>query len=206
MAATEARLDTIDVVLRQLAATRPLELAAVLLGFAYIALAIRQRRLCWLAGGLSTALYILVFLDARLYLQSVLQVLYVVLAAYGWWEWGRDATAGSGIAIRRWSLLRHAAVIGLVASATALTAPMLYAWTDAAAPWADAAGTWASVAATWMMVRKVAANWIWWIGVDAGLAWLYASQGLAFTAVLYLAFALLAVAGWWAWRSGSRLA
>lgn len=197
---------TIDVLVRQLAATRPLELAAVLLGFAYIALAIRQRRLCWLAGGLSTALYILIFLDARLYLQSALQVLYVLLAAYGWREWGRDATAGSGIVVRRWSLLLHAAVIGLVAGGTALTAPMLQAWTNAAAPWADAAGTWASVAATWMMVRKVAANWIWWIGVDAGLAWLYASQGLAFTAVLYLAFALLAVAGWWAWRSGSRLA
>ena len=74
-------MDTIDVLVRQLVATGPLELAAVLLGFAYIALAIRQRRLCWLAGGLSTALYILVFLDARLYLQSALQVLYVVLAA-----------------------------------------------------------------------------------------------------------------------------
>jgi len=198
-------LDALDAIIGQLLATGPLELAAVLLGFAYIALAIRQRRLCWLAGGLSTALYIVVFLDARLYLQSVLQVLYVVLAAYGWWEWGRGATEGAGIVVRRWGPALHAAVVGLVAVATAITAPMLQAWTDAAAPWADAAGTWASVAATWMMVRKVAANWIWWIVVDAGLAWLYASQGLAFTAILYAAFALLAVAGWWAWRGGRPL-
>lgn len=199
-------MDTVESVTRHLEATGPLELAAVLLGFVYIVLAIRQRRLCWLAGGLSTALYIVVFLDARLYLQSALQGLYVLLAAYGWWEWGRDAGAGPDIMVRRWRPLRHAVVIGLVVAITATTAPALAAWTDAASPWADAAGTWASVAATWMMVRKVAANWIWWIVVDAGLAWLYASQGLAFTAVLYLAFALLAGAGWWAWRTGGRLA
>lgn len=199
-------MDALDAIIGQLLATGPLELAAVLLGFAYIALAIRQRRLCWLAGGLSTALYIVVFLDARLYLQSALQGLYVWLAAYGWWEWGRGDAEKPGIVVRRWSLKRHAAVFGLVAAATAITASMLQAWTDAAAPWADAAGTWGSVAATWMMVRKVAANWIWWIVVDAGLAWLYASQGLAFTAILYVAFALLAVAGWWAWRGGRPLA
>lgn len=194
-------MDTIDDAVRQLAVTGPLELAAVLLGFGYIALAIRQRRLCWLAGGLSTALYILVFLDVRLYLQSALQVLYVSLAIYGWREWGRDAPAAVGLVVRRWTAIRHLSAIGAVAAATMLTAPMLAAWTDSASPWADALGTWASVAATWMMVRKVAANWIWWIFVDSGLAWLYATQGLVFTAVLFIAFALLAGAGWWSWRA-----
>jgi len=65
---------------RQAEATRPLEAAAVLLGFVYIVLAIRQRRACWVAGGISTALYVLVFLDARLYLQSALQVVYIAMA------------------------------------------------------------------------------------------------------------------------------
>jgi len=199
-------LPLLESFLAQLRAAGPLELAAVLLGFGYIALAIRQRRLCWLAGGLSTALYILVFVDARLYLQSALQVLYVVLAVYGWREWGRDGPATGGLVVRRWTATRHLSAIGAVAAATVLTAPMLSAWTNSAAPWADALGTWASVAATWMMVRKVAANWIWWIFVDSGLAWLYATQGLVFTAVLYVAFALLAGAGWWSWRAARLVA
>lgn len=206
MAASESALPSLDDVAAQLAATGIAELAAVTLGFAYIALAIPQRRLCWVAGGLSTALYIFVFLEARLYLQSALQVLYVGLAIYGWREWGRDSPAGAGLVVRRWVWSRHAAVMATVVLATLASAPLLAAWTDSAAPWADALGTWGSVAATWMMVRRVAANWLWWIFVDSGLAWLYASQGLAFTAVLYLAFAGLAAAGWWTWRRARQTA
>ena len=56
------------------------------------------------------------------------------------------------------------------------------------------------------MIRKVAASWLWWIVVDAGLAWLFASQGLWFTAALYLAFAALAGAGWVAWRRAPQVA
>jgi len=190
----------LDLLARQAASTGRLEALAVLLGFGYILLAIRQRRGCWIAGGLSTALYVLVFLDARLYLQSALQVVYVAMAFYGWREWGRDDQAGSGLSVHGWTLRQHAMAIAATALATLATAPVLAAWSDSAAPWADALGTWASIAATWMMIRKVAANWIWWVVVDAGLAWLFASQALVFTSVLYVAFALLAVVGWLTWR------
>jgi nicotinamide mononucleotide transporter len=49
-------------------AAGPAELVAVALGLAYIVLAIRQQRGCWIAGGASTAIYIAVFIDAGLYL------------------------------------------------------------------------------------------------------------------------------------------
>lgn len=198
--------DPLQQVLRQAAATGPVEIAAVVLGFAYILLAIRQRRSCWIAGGLSTALYTLVFLDARLYLQAILQLVYVLLAVHGWQEWGRDARAGTGPVVRNLGPRIHAAIVAATLAMTALTAPALAAFSDAAAPWADSLGTWSSIAATWLMIRKVAASWLWWILVDAGLAWLFASQGLWFTAALYLAFAALAGAGWVAWRRAPRVA
>lgn len=180
-----------------LAASAP-ELVAVALGFAYMLLAIRQDRRCWVAGGLSTALYVTVFADARLYLQAVLQVLYVLLAVYGWRSW--YAPAGQTAPLRRWTLRQHGLAASSVVAATLLTGPALAAWSDAAAPWADALGTWASVAATWMLARKVAAAWLWWIVIDLGLTTLFASQGLAFTAALYLSYAALGVVGWRAWR------
>lgn len=190
----------------QAAATGPVEAAAVALGFAYILLAIRQRRACWLAGGLSTALYIVVFAEARLYLQAVLQVAYVALAVHGWRQWGRDEREGAGLRVRRPGWRLHATIVAATAILTVLSAPLLAAWSDSAAPWADSLGTWASLAATWLMIRKVAANWLWWIAVDAGLAALFASQGLFFTAILYGAFAALAVSGWLAWRRAPRMA
>jgi len=185
------------VVAQWLAVSMP-ELLAVVLGFTYVLLAIRQDRRCWLAGGLSTAIYVAVFAGARLYLQSVLQVLYVLLAVYGWRAW--SSQAGTAVPLRRWAWRGYGLAALLVTVATLLTGPALQAWSDAASPWADALGTWASVAATWMLARKVAAAWLWWIVIDLGLAWLFATQGLAFTALLYLTFAGLAAAGWLTWR------
>lgn len=198
MAVADAGTQWLQAIAGQLAAASLPELLAVALGIGYVLLAIRQDRRCWLAGGLSTAIYIAVFADARLYLQAALQVLYVLLAIYGWRSW--TAAAGETVPVRRWSLRWHGLAALSVAFATVLTGPALAAWSDAAAPWPDALGAWASVAATWMLARKVAAAWLWWIVIDLGLAWLFASQGLAFTAVLYLAFAALAAAGWRAWQ------
>lgn len=189
----------LEALLAQLAATSPTELAAVACGVAYIVLAIGRRRACWIAGGLSTALYAVVFLQATLYLQSALQVAYVVLSVYGWRQW-TAAGAGGAVEPRRWPARRHAQAALFVLAATLLTAPLLARLTDAAAPWADALGTFASVAATWMMAQRISEHWLWWIAIDAGLAWLFASQQLVFTAALYAAFALMAVAGFVAWR------
>lgn len=195
-----------ETILAQLGATGPLELVAVLLGLVYVVLAIRQVRACWLAGGLSAALYVLVFLESRLYLQSGLQLVYVAMAASGWMTWGREAGRTAGLLTRSWSPSRHVTALAGVALATLVTAPLLAHGSDSVAPWADALGTWASVAATWMMIRRVAAAWLWWIVIDTGLAWLFAAQGLPFTAALYLVFAALAVAGWWQWQRAPQVA
>jgi len=181
-------------------ATSVTELIAVLFGLGYIVLAIGRRRACWIAGGIGTALYVLVFFAARLPLQAALQVIYVAMAAYGWWAWRPEAGAAA-IAPRRWSLWPQLLTAAAVLAATAVTAPLLARLAAAAAPVADALGTWASIAATWMLARRMLESWLWWIVIDSGLALLFFSQGLVFTAALYLAYAVLAVAGWRSWRA-----
>jgi nicotinamide mononucleotide transporter len=193
----------LETLVAQAAATSATELAAVACGVAYIVLAIGRRRACWVAGGLSTALYVAVFLQAGLYLQSALQVAYVVLAVYGWRQW-TAVGAGDALTPRRWPARRHAQAALAVLAATLLAAPLLDRSTDAAAPWADALGTFASVAATWMMAQRISEHWLWWVVIDFGLAWLFASQQLVFTAALYAGFALMAVAGFAAWQRAAR--
>jgi nicotinamide mononucleotide transporter len=176
----------------------PFELVAVALGLAYIVLAIRQHRACWIAGGASTAIYIAVFMNAGLFLQAALQVAYVALSVYGWLAWrsGGDLPARP----QSWTLWKHLLALLAVLFATAVSTPLLAHYTDSPAPFADSLGTWASVAATWLLARRILATWFWWIVVDSGLTALFASQGLAFTAGLYLVYALLAIEGWRAWR------
>jgi nicotinamide mononucleotide transporter len=175
----------------------PAEVAAAAFGVCYIFLAIRGRRACWIAGGISTAIYAAVFYAAGLPMQAALQVVYVALSAYGWHAWrpGPEAPA-----TRRWPLRRHLVALCAVAVATAASAPLAARYALAAAPVADSLGTWASLVATWLLARRFIDNWLWWIAIDTGLAALFAAQGLGATAALYLGYALLAVAGWRSWR------
>ena len=177
----------------------PAELTAVAFGVLYILLAIRERRACWIAGGISTAIYAVVFFKAGLPLQAALQVVYVAMSVYGWLAWKPGSAAATP---RSWPIARHLAALAGVALATAATAPLAAHFALAAAPVADSLGTWASLVATWLLARRIADNWLWWIVIDAGLAALFATQGLAMTAALYLAYSLLAVAGWRSWRRG----
>lgn len=176
----------------------PIEAVAVAAGAAYILLAIRQQRACWLAGGLSTALYVVVFIQAGLPLQAALQVLYVGLSAYGWFAWRPGGEAAPRP--ERWPLRSHLLAVAGVGLATAASVLLLERFPLSAAPLADSLGSWASVVATWLLARRIVDTWIWWIAVDAGLAALFASQGLTGTAALYLAYAVLAIAGWRSWR------
>jgi nicotinamide mononucleotide transporter len=175
------------------------ELAAVAFGLAYVVLAIREHRLCWIAGGVGTAIYGFVFLDAGLPMQAALQIVYVALSAYGWLAWSR-ASAGAR-AVRTWPWPRHLAAAAAIGVATAISSPIAERYALAAAPVADSIGTWASLFATWLLARRVIDTWAWWIAIDAGLAALFARQGLWPTAALYLAYAVLAVAGWRQWRA-----
>jgi nicotinamide mononucleotide transporter len=176
----------------------PAELAAVGFGLAYILLAIREHRACWIAGGISTSIYAGVFLEAGLPMQAALQVVYVAMSVWGYFAWRRDAAAA--VPVRRWRLPRHLLALAGVGLATAISAPLAARYALAAAPIADSLGTWASLVATWLLARRIIDTWYWWILVDTGLSALFASQGLRFTAVLYLAYALLAIAGWRSWR------
>ena len=175
------------------------ELAAVAFGVAYILLAIREHRACWIAGGIGTAIYALVFLDAGLPMQAALQLVYVALSVYGWVAW-RRARADKA-PVRSWPWMRHLAVAAAIAAATAVSAPLIERYALAAAPVADSLGTWASLFATWLLARRIIDTWAWWIVIDAALAALFAQQGLWPTAALYLAYAALAVVGWRQWRS-----
>lgn len=147
-------------------------------------------------------LYAFVFRDAGLPMQALLQIVYVALAVYGWLAWQRDADRN--LAPRRLSARGHLIALGGVLLATAASAPLVARHALATAPVADSLSTWASLFATWLLARRYADNWAWWVVIDTGLAVLFLSQGLSMTAALYLAFAVLAFAGWRRWRRMAR--
>jgi len=176
-----------------------LELAAVVLALAYLILAIRQDRWCWVAGGSSAILYGIIFVGAKLYMEASLQSFYLIMAIYGWLAWGRHA-AGDGLPITRWTTRTHLALAVGVAIGSVTIGGLLGRLTDAAWPVIDSFTTLAALLATYMVARKVLENWLWWIVIDTVSVGLYLSRDLHLTALLFCGYVILAAAGWLAWR------
>ncbi len=187
----------IAALLRSLAATGPVEALAVALGIVYVLLIMRRNRLGWIAGGLSAAIYVLLAARARLPMQSALQGYYVGMAVYGWYNWGRVQRQGDGIGL--WPLPRHLAALLLIALLSLLSARLLARETHAAWPYMDSFTTWVSLLATWLVARMKLENWLYWIAADSVMAYLFAVQGYAATAALFLFYMVIAAFGFRGW-------
>src|SRR5262245_56517763 len=171
----------------------------MLTGVGYAVLAARRDRLCWLSGAVSSACAALLAGLRGLPMQSGLQVLFVGMAVYGWIHWTRDSSAGE-VQVGRWPLNRHlAAAVGCVLLSFA-SARVLASETQAAWPLLDSLTTWFSLLATWLAARARLENWLYWIVIDALLAYLFFIQDAPFVATLFVVYVGVAAAGYVAWR------
>ncbi len=175
------------------------ELAAVLLSIAYILLALREKRSCWYAAGISTAIYTVLFWDVSLLMDSALNAYYLLMAVYGWYQWGHGDN-NRELAIQRFAIGRQLPLLAAIIAASLLSGYFLERHSDAAWPYLDSFTTWASVVTTWMLARKVLENWLYWIVIDVISIYLYIDRGLYLTAVLFAIYTLMALAAYLSWR------
>jgi len=191
----------LDAAVAALAAISAAEWLAVLLAVGYLLLAVRQNAWCWACAIASSAIFLVLFARGGLVMQSVLQVFYVVMGAYGWWAWRRGSRTGTVLPVSRWSRGRHVAAIALLLALAGVNGWIVARAQGGWVPYVDAFVAWVSVLATWMVARKVLENWLYWIVVDSVAAVLYWSQGFHATAVLFVLYVLIAVRGYFAWRA-----
>jgi nicotinamide mononucleotide transporter len=176
------------------------ELSAAVVSAAGVWLTARRSPWCWPVGLVSVIAYAWIFVDARLYSDTVLQVIFAVLILYGWQRWSRHLD-GSGH-VRVAELDTRSATLHLaVGTAAALALGYaMHRYTDASLPWLDAALTAFSLVAQWWQARRHAAAWWLWIVVDVIYVGEYVYKSLPITAVLYAGFVVLAAIGLRAWR------
>ncbi len=191
--------ELLGLIAEQFRANSWLELTAVVLAIAYLLLAVRENSLCWYAAFVSTAIFLVIFWRVKLYMESALQVYYLAMAVYGWYQWTRGGTSQHGIAITVWTLRTHAITIAVIAVATMVSGYLLGQYSDARLPYVDSFTTWASIITTYMVARKVLENWIYWFVIDSVAIFLYLDRGLYFTTLLFVAYVIIVVFGWFAW-------
>ena len=176
------------------------EILAVVFGIISVYLSTREHIWSWPTALVNVALYFIVFLEAKLYADMGLQVIYFALSLYGWYEWlygGENRTELHVSRVTR-SLGLRLLLIGLASAA--LLGTMLARFTDASLPYLDSATTSTSLVAQWMMTRKILENWAVWVVVDVVYVGMFIFKKLYLTAGLYAVFLVLAVMGFIQWK------
>lgn len=177
----------------------PLEISANLIIAVSILLAGRNSVHTWWSGILGCSLFAFVFLDSRLYADTVLQAFFVITSVVGWWQWlhGRqgEALPVTDLPVHKllWQLL--AGTLGALGYGF-----LLHRFTDAYAPFLDSAVLAFSIVAQLLMMRRHVQSWPFWLLVNSIAVPLYASRGLYLTSVLYAVYWINALVSWRHWR------
>lgn len=181
----------------------PVEIVAALISAVAVWLMAVRHPLCWLAGLVSVIVYAGIFIHARLYSDALLQGVFALLLAYGWWHWKRSRGADAArLDVRAATLREYLLPLALAAVGAAGLGATMARFTDAALPWLDATLTALSLVAQYWMSRRLRANWLLWIGVDVVYVGVYWVKDLPVTALLYVGFIVLAALGWQRWGQG----
>ncbi len=176
-----------------------IELAGFVTTAAGIWLTTKRWLACWPVVLAADIFYLIVFFQAHLYSDTLLQVFFIAFTFYGWWNWWRGVREEGDVRIEPLSM--QAVAIGILMGAAA-SAALGWQMTrlHASLPYLDAALTSFSLLASWWQARKNIANWWAWIAIDGIYIGEYAWKRLWLTSVLSVLLVALAILGLRDWR------
>jgi nicotinamide mononucleotide transporter len=177
-----------------------LEFVASIASFIGVGLGITGKRITWPWWALSSALYGVFFLQYELYASAALQIVFIAAAIVGWFGW-EPTGAKPGPLKNKYRLYTLAAIV----VATLILGPVLKS-IGAASTYVDASLFFGSLTAQILMVYEKYDSWPLWLVVDLGYVVLFATQGLLFTTLLYVALTVMAAVGWRAWYGSHKRA
>ncbi|MDA3953885.1 MAG: nicotinamide riboside transporter PnuC [Bacteroidales bacterium] len=179
-----------------------IELLGLIFGLLYIVLSIKQNIWCWPIGFITSALYVYVFLVTKFYADMGLQVYYLLVSIYGWYNWmfGARSKIQDDLKISKINLKLGINLIIVTILLFGVIAFILVNYTDSEIPYWDSFTTAASFVATWMLAKKIIEHWIIWVVVDLVSLSLYIYKGLYPTVILFAVYTILAILGFIEWK------
>jgi len=200
-----------------------LEAGAVLCALAYMVLVAREHIACWAFAFVSTALFTIVFFEAALSFSMLLNIYYMVMAGYGYWQWRQPATRlvntethtetnsyrhtdthsepSNHIHPRPARFHMNVIGIGVLVSALLIGGSVEYSFdVELLMGCLDIVVSVFSVMATIMVAHKVYENWFYWMAINATAVVLYSLSELYMSAGLFVIYFVFSIYGWREWR------
>ncbi len=162
----------------------------------------RRSLLCWPIILVADVLYLIVFYQARLLSDAMLQVFFVAFTVYGWWNWWRGVQQEGEVRVASLSGLSTAVAV-LAGIAGTFFLGVIAKGLNASLPYMDASLASFSLVASWWQARRNIECWWLWIAVDLLYVGEYGYKDLWLTAVLYIVLVGLAIVGLRQWRGAS---
>ena len=176
-----------------------IEIVSVILSLTYLFLMIRENIWCWSFGIVSSILSIILFLDAKLYSESILYFFYVLIGIYGWYTWGIKGKEET-FKINLWNTKNHILALVVGFGLSFFVGYLFDENTDANNPYVDAHTSIFGIVASYMEAHKVLTGWLFWIVLNGISVWLYWTRGLEIYAGLMVVYFVMSFAGFYEWR------
>jgi nicotinamide mononucleotide transporter len=176
-----------------------LECIAVILSIAGVWLTAKEKVISWPIAIIGCGIYTYIFYKDDLFGDASLQVFYVVISFYGWYEWLHGGKNNGELSVSAISV-KVLFILALISIPASVGLGKALSLTHSNVPYWDGITTTLSIVATWMMAKKYIENWLVWILTDLLYVILYIIKDLYLTAILYFVFILLAVYGYYTWK------
>jgi nicotinamide mononucleotide transporter len=177
-----------------------IENLAVVLALLYVVGAAYGKNWCWLASIVSSALYFILCYQTHLFLESALQIFFIVMSILGWTMWNKKNSNNEyNLKITTNSVLQNSKFISALALFSLLLGFIFSKYTAAALPFLDAPIAVFSIYATFLAAKKKLESWIYWFFINLASIYLYFQRDLKTTSILFCVYCLISVYGFYKW-------
>ena len=180
-----------------------LELIAVFFGLLSVWFSKNNNVLVYPTGIINTSIFVYLLVKWELLGDMIINIYYFLMSIYGWYYWTRKSNNQEYTPITKINELDIKIILIIIISST-LFVSYLYSFLDkwsGLVSYIDIFTTAIFFAGMWLMARRKIESWFFWILGDVISVPLYFVKGLAFSSFQYIIFTLIAVAGYYKWKS-----
>ncbi|MBQ9363920.1 MAG: nicotinamide mononucleotide transporter [Bacteroidaceae bacterium] len=180
-----------------------LDILTTILGLIYIWLEYRASIALWIVGIIMPILDVWLYWTHGLYGDAGMAMYYTAAALYGLyiWKFKKTKTLKLELPIIHLPKKKYLPVTATFFMAWGIIYYVLTTWTNSTVPLLDAFTNALSFVGLWALARKYLEQWLFWIAVDAVCCYLYITKGIPFKAGLYGLYVIIAVMGYFKWKS-----